>query len=120
MNRVSRLWPAAVAVAFILGFALALPLGLSLGAGGDLQLISLAPDGRERVEIYGPTRWQRLIGYDRDDAVARIADVANGETLSISPVFYSNDMGSVAWRRDGVDLGMAAHWDRATGRWQLN
>lgn len=116
MSRARHVWPV---LGFLLGVALALPLGLYLGGGGTLMLVAPSPDGRERVELYRPTRWQRLLGHDRDDAVARVARADTGETLGVSPIFYASGMGPVAWRKGGVDLGMAASWDRASGRWQV-
>lgn len=107
--------------AALAGAGLALPLGVYLAKSGELMSVAVSPDGRERLELYHVARWQQLSGYaDRDDAVARIADVATGDTLTTSPVLYTSGMGSVTWRRTGVDIGMAASWDRASGRWQVH
>lgn len=110
-----------VVIAFVLGVALALPLGMYLGGGERLISASASPDGRERLELYQPSRWHRLVrGYaDHDYAVARISDAASGDRLSESSVFYLQGAGPAEWTPQGVQIGMAARFDRRNQHWTI-
>jgi hypothetical protein len=104
--------------ALIVGAAGGVPVGLHWGGGDTLADVEVSPDGRERLEIYRPTRWQRLLGYDAHDyAVARLSRAADGEMLGTSGPFYLDGAGPVTWGTGVVSLGSAARYDRSTGRW---
>lgn len=109
------------ALAFVAGAGAALPLGLHWGGGATLVSAETSPDGRERLELYRPTRWQRLTGADSHDyAVARLANAADGAELATSEPFYLDGAGRTRWASDRVDVGTAASFDRGTGRWSVD
>lgn len=110
-----------IVIAFLLGVALALPLGFYLASGERLISATVSPDGRERLELYQPSHWQRtVLGYvDHDYAFARVSDAASGDRLSTSPVFYLQGAGPTQWTPQGVQIGMAARYDKRTQRWTV-
>jgi hypothetical protein len=82
--------------------------------------VTLSPDGRERLELYQPARWQRLLGKGDDEyAFARISDAASGDRLTTSPVFYFQGAGPTRWTPQGVEIGMAAKFERRSGQWTI-
>ena len=110
----------AAAVAFLLGLAVAFPLGLKLGGTGRLISVETSPDGKERLELYRPGPLQQLLGYGGDDyAVARLSSIAEASSGAASAPFYDEGAGSTHWSREAVDVGTAARFDRATGRWSV-
>jgi hypothetical protein len=107
-------------LAFAAGAVAALPLGLHWGGGATLVSAELSPDGRERLELYRPTRWQRLTGAgEHDYAVARLSRTADGAALATSDPFYLDGAGRTRWGPDRVDVGAAASFDRGTSSWSV-
>lgn len=97
-------------------------IGSYLRGGSALLHVEASPDGLERLEVYQPTRWQRLLGghHDHDDVYARLTRAADDKVLGTSPIFYLNGAGELSWTRDRVDIGVAASFDRRTRSWDVN
>ncbi|MDJ0276123.1 hypothetical protein QLH51_04800 [Sphingomonas sp. 2R-10] len=109
-----------VAMAVAGGIAIGVPMGMRLTGAGDLIDIETSPDRKERIELYRPNRWQRSTGHDSGDhAVARLASAADGATLAVSPPFYLDGAGTTRWSAQGVAIGVAVRYDRATGQWRV-
>lgn len=106
--------------AFAVGAACALPIGLHYGGNGRLIQVEMSPDGQDRLELYRPDRLQQRLGYDDGDyAVARLANIADGTTTITSDPFLYDGAGSTRWSKQTVDVGTAARFERATGRWSV-
>ena len=98
--------------------AIALLIGMHHDATGRLIAVERSPDGKERLALYRPGPLQRWLGYSAHDyAVARLSRNADGSIVATSPPFYYDGAGQIHWAADGVDVGVAARFDRATGRW---
>ncbi|KQM57173.1 MULTISPECIES: hypothetical protein [unclassified Sphingomonas] len=110
----------AVAIAFVAGTGLGATAGLYWSTPGALIDIETSPDRRERVELYRPDRWQQLTGHNSADyAVARLSSAADGTVLTTSPPFYLDGSGTTRWSRAAVEIGVAARYDRAAGKWSV-
>ncbi len=110
----------AIAGAFALGAVVALPIGRHYGGSGRLVQVEVSPDKQERLELYRPDLWQQRLGYDNGDyAVARLSNAADGTTTATSDPFVYDGAGSTLWSRQTVDVGTAARFERATGRWSV-
>ena len=90
-----------------------------LSGGAELISSYAAPDGREKVELVGPTRWQQLIAGNADmPGVARFVD-ANGVVVATSPMLELSGEGQVYWQADSVQVGSSAIYDRRARRWTV-
>ncbi len=108
------------AIAFALGAAAAFPIGMAWGDTGALIDVTVSPDGRHRLELYRPSRWQRLTGHDDGDfAVARLSTTGVARVISVSPPFHVTGAGATVWSPGAVQVGMAARYDHATRRWSV-
>ncbi|KZE08509.1 MULTISPECIES: hypothetical protein [Sphingomonas] len=116
-----RPWRApVVAIAFVAGTAVGATAGLHWATPGALIDIETSPDQKERVELYRPDRWQQLTGHNANDyAIARLSSTADGTILATSPPFYLDGSGATRWSPRAVEIGVAARYDRATGRWSV-
>lgn len=109
-----------LAIAFVAGGAAGASAGLHWAMPGALIDIETSPDRRERVELYRPDRWQRLTGHHSADyAVARLSSTPDGTVLTTSPPFHLDGSGATRWSPRAVEIGVAARYDRATGRWSV-
>jgi hypothetical protein len=109
----------ALALGLVAGLAGGVALG-AWGAGGARLITTLpSPDGRQRVELYAPTRWQGL-GMSADlPAVARLVRVADSAPLGESAPFEASGEVRPIWSATEVQIGTTAVADRRTGRWTL-
>lgn len=116
-----RPWRApVVAIAFVAGNAVGATAGLHWATPGALIDIETSPDQKERIELYRPDRWQQLTGHNANDyAIARLSSTADGTILATSPPFYLDGSGATRWSPRAVEIGVAARYDRATGRWSV-
>jgi hypothetical protein len=105
----------------LLAFGVGIAAGAYLTGGEQLSQVRLSPDGRERLELYYPDRWHRFLNPNGDLYVfARVTRVPEEQLLGTSPPFEMSGAGPVEWTRSGVEVGTAATWDRATGRWAVD
>lgn len=95
-------------------------LGVWAGGGERLLYVAVSPDGRERVEVYTPTRLQRWVEQRKDlPGVLRLVHVSDaGPVGSDSEVIELSGAGSAIWSETTVQLGTTAVFDRKSGRWQ--
>lgn len=101
-------------------FGIGVVLGVYLAGGSTLIAIEASPDRRERVELYGANRWQRLLDRDADLlGYAKLIDAAKGATLGTSGPFELSGHSEVVWRPDRVQVATSAVFDRGTRRWTV-
>ncbi|MFD1952517.1 hypothetical protein ACFSGX_17200 [Sphingomonas arantia] len=108
--------------AFLLGMAIAGPLGMYLEGGTRLVGYDVSPDGLLRAETYEARRWQvwqHPLRYDAWPGFVRITKLAGGEALSESPVFELSDSGPVTWDKRTVMVGTSAQFDLVERRWTM-
>ena len=72
------------------------------------------------IEFYGANRWRSLLAPGAEMlGHVRLTRIAGGETLGTSAAFDLQDNAEVFWERGTVQVGMAATFDRRTGRWSV-
>ena len=109
----------AMAKALVL-LAIVAGAGLYLTGGAKPVMSDVSPDGRERLELASPSRWEWLTGPSADMAVtARIFDVASGSSSVRSPVFEASGEAETFWEADRVQIGSSAAYNRTTGKWTI-
>ena len=109
-----------LAVAILGSFGTGVATGGHLSGGERLMWTEASPDRRERIEFYGANRWRSLLAPGAEMlGHVRLTRIAGGETLGTSAAFDLQDNAEVFWERGTVQVGMAATFDRRTGRWSV-
>ena len=106
---------AGVLIALLLAVA-----GYVYGTGGAERFgVQRSPDGKEAIEFYTATRWQKLSGPSGDLVGTVALRPGDNAPIARSAPFAMSGEGEVFWGAAQVQIGTSARFDRQTGRWEL-
>lgn len=106
----------------VIGAAITVPAVRYLDGGSRLIAANASPEGRYRVDMYTPSRGQRLFEPGRDSpAFVRLTRLADGAELGDSDVFEIAGEGTTPiWFPGGVQQGSSASFEFRKGRWETD